>query len=127
MVWSFLNNSDDLKNPSLSTYWSTVHFFMGVGAFVLYWNFFYPSLDPWIAFWILFMIHLVYELKDLYKSYVLVPKDTIADQNTLLNSLGDQLFFSLGFLMAWYFDWKEWYILLVTLMVYLAGEVMSFD
>lgn len=121
MGWSLLSNTDYLDNPSFSNYWSLVHFFSGVTAYVIYFNVFPWIGSPWTAFWIWFFLHLIYELKDIHNTYAVKILTNAQEQNTWFNSIGDQFFASLGFVAAMYLGWSDWRLILLTFVVVLIG------
>jgi hypothetical protein len=87
-IFSFF---DFTLKPALFTPWSLAHFITGIA---------FKSMD--VSSRNAFLIHLIYELKDLYISYVKqknlnpnLPNSTI--QNSFLNSIVDQISFEIGF------------------------------
>ena len=89
------SNLDTVEKPSFTciTFWSYIHFLAGILLFVLV-SYISTIIDSektktWLIVVIASIIHLMYECKDIYKSYISnsSPKNT----NSIFNSVGDQL------------------------------------
>lgn len=97
MNYLYISNIDTIKNPSLITPWSTVHFLSGcyLFAFGEIW-----TKNILINFSIGIIIHTLYEIKDIYMSS---NCSNIKNwkHNSLWNSFGDTICFALGFLMIY--------------------------
>jgi len=95
---------DTVENPAFITFWSFIHLLSGILLYVFI-SFAEKAtaagthLPPWFAVVLAFVIHLFYECKDFFYSYVSEVKPT--NSNSLLNSIGDQVCGSLGILLAY--------------------------
>lgn len=94
----FIYSDRDFKyKPSAFTPFSFMHFLSGtVFALVLYGVY---NISYWNSFTIFFVLHLLYEVKDFYNSYIL-NQYTYTGDNSLLNSLMDQICGVLGFIVG---------------------------
>ena len=86
-----IDTFDSIKHPSVLTPWSIIHFATGITSRSLS-----LTARSTLCWW-----HALYECKDLFFSYVMrknlnpnLPKDEI--QNSIYNSIGDQIVFTLG-------------------------------
>lgn len=88
-----VNPSDSKQNPALITPFTGIHFLSGVAA-----NFISRKINiPYYkAFIIWFLIHMFYEIKDLYYSYI----TKTGFDNSFINSVSDQVFGVLGFMIG---------------------------
>lgn len=108
MKSSFINKWDTIEKPAFISPWTLSHFVIGVATYSLLVK--TPLNVPVIlSAAILFILHMIYEIKDFYEAYVLKVKDP-NKQNSLLNSLGDQVFAMLGFWIAHLVSFKPHYI-----------------
>lgn len=84
-----LSLSDDPDNPKILTPWSLIHIISGLvfASFAKYMN-----LKKSISFISLFILHGLYELKD-------VTLD--GSHNSTINSIGDQICALIGFFIGW--------------------------
>lgn len=91
------NVKDELKSPSIITPWSAIHFLSGIVGytFMIKWL---PTWSYQKGFWVFFALHTLYEMKDHYRTYI--KHKVVRDENTLLNSIGDQAIAMLGFFFA---------------------------
>ena len=98
----FYSDKDGKKTPSALTPFSFMHFLSGVAfALVVYGVFNVSYINSFITY---FVIHLLYELKDIYYSYTLNDYSYIYD-NSLLNSILDQTCGVIGFIVGvWLWD-----------------------
>jgi hypothetical protein len=80
--------TEDPEDKALVTPWTLIHFAMGVVAHGVG---VYFKLDIWKAFAILMVVHFLYEVKDQTRA---------RKSNSLPNSIADQVFAALGFLIA---------------------------
>ena len=90
---------DSVKRPAWFTYWSYIHFLSGIALYLLFrWIFDQLCVAGGALYSILaaFLVHLAYEFKDWYYSYV-----KKRGNNSLRNSVGDQLSALLGMVVAW--------------------------
>ena len=95
-VTSFLSDVDKYETPALLTPFSIVHFLSGAAsAAVLYGMY---GLDFQMSFVIFFVAHFIYEYKDYRNSYIL----RVSNDNTLENSVADQICGIIGFLTTVY-------------------------
>lgn len=90
------NPPDSKQTPCLITPFTGIHFLSGAVANVLL-----RKLDVSyaIAFTIWFIIHMLYELKDLHSSYI-KNSDDYYHNHSLINSISDQAFALLGFIIG---------------------------
>jgi hypothetical protein len=99
----FYNRIDLVEEPAFITFWSYIHLLSGLALFAGV--SFVSKLStgkeivPWVAILIAFGIHLLYESKDIYFSYIyeIKPKNS----NSILNSLGDQLCATIGMFIGY--------------------------
>ena len=92
------------KNNAFITPWTFLHFYSGL-LFSLF-TIAYTNLKPLHSFLIYSVLHLIYECKDFTFTYLTNIKFTkknnffgfLDNHNTLINSLGDQIFGMIG----WY-------------------------
>lgn len=98
------NRYDSVDEPALFTFWSFMHILAGIILYVLCMVLLRTMhvLDS-ALYAILFasLIHLVYELKDYYMSYISEKRLKHAESNSWINSIVDQLCATLGMLIAW--------------------------
>jgi hypothetical protein len=93
-----------------------MHFFVGYSS---YYFFQYINISPMVALITLFILHTIYEIRDLTKLY---NKNDAWSDNSLINSIGDTIFFILGMLLAMNTPINIWYLtgsLFLTLLIYL--------
>ena len=95
--WVIVGERDYRDKPSMLTYFLVVHFMSGVVAYNILCQ--WMKLSFWDGFKVFFVVHLVYELKDLYGSYYL-KKDDYDSNNSIENSIGDQLTSLMGFVVS---------------------------
>ncbi len=90
------NPPDSKQTPCLITPFTGIHFLSGAVANILL-----RKLDVSyaIAFTIWFIIHMLYELKDLHGSYI-KNSDDYYHNHSLINSISDQVFALLGFIIG---------------------------
>jgi hypothetical protein len=86
---------DTLDRPAALTPWTLIHVCTGVTAYVAQAQLF-PRASVATGAAVFFVLHALYEAKDLYKTYVA----RTTTHNTLVNSVADQAFSTLGFLAA---------------------------
>lgn len=106
---------DSRSCPTLLTVWSIVHFLSGISAYVIYRRYFSHRMSILTAFITWFTIHLAYESKDVFTTYgkhhSQEPRTSTSDfasvfnglflaENTLYNSMADQLVALLAFVVA---------------------------
>lgn len=91
-MWAF---SENVKSPAFITPWSLIHILSGM-LFYSWMSLLFPyiSIYALVIMWLL--IHTVYEFKDWYVSYVQGKGN-----NSLWNSLGDELCGMLGFALGY--------------------------
>ena len=99
----FYNRIDLVEKPAFLTFWSYIHLLSGLALFIGV-SFISKLLTgkelvPWVAILIAFGIHLLYESKDMYFSYI--SENPTKNSNSILNSLGDQLCATLGMLIGY--------------------------
>lgn len=101
---SCCSHRDNRVDPAFLTWWTLVHFWSGLLFFAVAHTLLVPGTAEPVPFLVASGLHLVYELKDLALTYVwpigtccfgLIPVD-----NSLLNSVGDQIAMALGYLWA---------------------------
>jgi hypothetical protein len=90
------NPPDSKQTPCLITPFTGIHFLSGAAVNVLFRKLNIPYT---IAFILWFVIHMLYELKDLHSSYV-KKSDDYYHNHSLMNSVSDQLFALLGFIIG---------------------------
>lgn len=97
MKYNFIKNGDSKYNATFITPWSFIHLYSGFFGIILT-N--YTKMDKKFSILFLVLIHTIYELKDLYFSYLYKGQKTKISEwskkNSLFNSIGDTLFFILG-------------------------------
>jgi hypothetical protein len=97
------NRYDTVDNPSFLTFWSYIHLVAGIMLFVvvsfLSKKFTSKVVAPWIIIACAFLLHLLYEFKDMYISYIAPSENSTS--NSLLNSVGDQLCATTGIFIAY--------------------------
>jgi hypothetical protein len=105
--FSFLNHFDSTRHASFLTPWSLIHGASGILSRSILSNLKQNTLKNKNEF--LYLMHALYECKDLYYSYFKqknlnpnLPKNEI--QNSLLNSIGDQLVFTIGVYLSEKFE-----------------------
>ena len=91
---TFSSNIDSKKNEAFITPFTICHFLTGVIANLVSQKFKLTFTNGFILW---FFIHLLYEIKDYYFSYVQNIDNYIFD-NSFKNSVGNQIFAMLGFL-----------------------------
>jgi hypothetical protein len=93
---------DTVDEPAFLTFWSYIHLISGILLFVVVSYFGNvlagKSISPWITITCAFLIHLAYESKDMYLSYISESKQSTS--NSILNSVGDQICGTIGILLA---------------------------
>ena len=103
-------NWDSLKSPILFDIFSVLHIFSGFFGYIILHK--YSKISIFKSFILFNILHLLYELKDFYFSYVKVyknkrPKDSknflkpgYHANNSYINSIGDLIIGCFGFLIA---------------------------
>ena len=98
----FISNLDTVEEPSFITFWCYIHFLAGIFLFVLlyYIGMMINSGNPktWLIIVFASIIHIMYECKDIYKSYI--SKSPPKSTDSIFNSIGDQLCATLGIILA---------------------------
>ena len=100
--------SDSINKYAFITPWTFLHIFSGI-LFSLF-TFEYTKLTARNSFIAYSFIHFLYECKDFYLTYISDIKFTnknnlfglFANNNTIINSIGDQIFGMIG----WYIGYK---------------------
>ena len=99
----FYNRYDSVDEPAVFTFWSFMHILAGIILYVLC-MFLLRTVkvldSAGTAILLASVIHLLYELRDFYLSYV-SERLTGADSNSWINSVFDQLCATVGMLIAW--------------------------
>ena len=90
---------DRIRDPRLITPFSFVHFLSGIWLTSLFRTIFPRMKD---VFWVTLAIHTLYELKDIYVSYVIKYVSDKTD-NSFYNSIGDTIAFILGYVAYKYY------------------------
>ena len=92
---------DTINEPAITTLWTLGHYWIGIFFFFTFDLFIEKEL---LNFIIINIIHLCYELKDYYYTYLKSYDSSFmyyfSSQNTLINSIGDTIFFILGIYTA---------------------------
>jgi len=103
---SLLNHFDSTRHASFLTPWSLIHGASGILSRSILSNLKQNTCNLKTR---LYLMHALYECKDLYYSYFkqknlnpYLPKSEI--QNSLLNSIGDQLVFTIGVYLSEKFE-----------------------
>ena len=127
---------DDLDRPTLITAWSAVHLMTGALWYVM-WRRLFSNLSLPLALLAGNAIHGAYEFNDYLKTYTVKhnPERWLRgrlgknkDENTLSNSIADQVCANAGFFIAAYFDMQSnTYVIvfLVTVIVMLTTFKMG--
>lgn len=133
---SDLYNRETKENPCFFTDWSFLHFISGFGIsvpvlFLLY--FFYSKCNKLVplnrikvyTFLIFTLIHLAYELKDVYHNYFY--DDYQGECNTWQNSVGDQLVSMIGAAIFLFLVTipPSWWVWLVLVFYYILSRVFN--
>lgn len=90
------NPPDSKQTPCLITPFTGIHFLSGAAANVLFRKL---NVSYTVAFTLWFLIHMLYELKDLHSSYV-KKSDDYYHNHSLVNSISDQAFALFGFIIG---------------------------
>lgn len=102
-----LGMKDSKYNSAILTPWTIIHVISGIMFAV-----FSKNLDFKKSLFLFFVIHTIYELKDIYFE---------DGQNSFANSIGDQLFAVTGFLIGWKLGMQKSILLsLVLFLVFLS-------
>lgn len=88
--------SDSKQNPCIITPFTGIHFLSGAVANITLRKL---NVSYMHSFTIWFVAHMLYELKDLHGSYV-KKSDDYYHNHSLVNSISDQLFAVLGFIVG---------------------------
>lgn len=94
----FVDYRDTRSRPAFFTPWTFMHASVGLLGFLIFREL-TPHAPVWKGFAVFFAIHLAYELKDFYFSYLTPDKDTQKYTNSWENSIGDQLAACIGFVV----------------------------
>ena len=94
--------SETKKKGAFTTPWAFIHFYSGFLFSLL--TFRYTNIKVKKSFIIYSILHLIYEFKDFYLTYLTNIKFTknnnfygfLDNKNTLINSIGDQIFGMIG-------------------------------
>ena len=95
---------DTTDNPIFHDQYTFVHFMDGLFFYLLITHFFNLGFVKGFILW--FILHLIYELKDLYFSYIKpVPPNEIIlygliSNNSWQNTISDTIYSSLGFILG---------------------------
>lgn len=92
------SNQDTRYHPVLVTYFSIVHAEAGMVAYHVGARI--PRLSLPNAFLIGYLLHVLYEIKDMYTAYIAAPSDSKLYQHSMINGLWDQFSFTCGFFLA---------------------------
>ena len=89
--------SDTIKNQAFITPWALIHFLSGGIAFftIMY---LYPNISMINALLLWFILHTIYEIKDLMPFLKKKKYPSEWEDNSVINSIGDTLFSIIGFL-----------------------------
>ena len=99
---------DSTTDPALFTPWSIMHF--GSGFYLYLFLYLYTTNSLKTNFYIMLIIHTIYELKDLYITYFMgiKPGDVslagLIANSSFYNSIGDTISSILGFYVAYLFN-----------------------
>ena len=101
--------SETKKKGAFTTPWTFLHFYGGFFFSLL--TFGYTNINARNSFIIYSLLHLIYECKDFYITYlsnIKISKDSnlfglLHKNNTLINSLGDQIFGMIGWYIGYLF------------------------
>jgi multisubunit Na+/H+ antiporter MnhG subunit len=108
---SLISLEDSKYKPSFTTPWTIIHTISGITFANLS-----KHLDFKSSFIVFFIIHTIYELKDIYSK---------GSKNSAFNSIGDQTFGVLGFLIGWKIGMKHSAILVLALFIWLLNPKFS--
>ena len=96
MKYRIFGNIDDNQHPALFTFWSLIHFMVGI--IIYFWVFYFFPKYSFIFHLILSLfVHTIYEFKDYYISYI---KE--GGENSLFNSFGDTIAAFFGIVFGYY-------------------------
>ena len=104
MTIKLLSMSDTIKSRSFITPWTFIHFLNGSLGYLYLKHIL--QISKINSFIILFVLHTIYEIKDLeyyYNKNKNKNKNIENDyygNNSIINSVGDTIFFIIGFLIA---------------------------
>ena len=111
--------NDGVDNPILITPFFIVHLLSGIWLTSLF-NTIFPKLKMNTVFWIVLFIHTLYEIKDLYVSYVM-KYITPSTNNRWLNSIGDTIAVILGYMCYQKYPFNIWTITVIYILISLVG------
>ena len=94
--------SDGRDTPILFTDWSYVHFMTGVYFFVILHRYMEYNIKKSFILWAI--LHTIYELKDIYFSYIYRTnsKKGFINNSSWFNSIGDTIYAFVGFIFGYY-------------------------
>jgi hypothetical protein len=85
----FFNTYDSVKDPSLISIWSLMHFWIGIQTAIL---FKYYNLPDKTNLIISFILHTIYEFNDYYQTYISKKyKEDTENSNSIINCIGDTI------------------------------------
>lgn len=100
---------DSINDPSIITPWTFIHYLAGLTLFFIFNLFIEEDLVNII---IINIIHLCYELKDYYYTYIKSSGNSFiyyfSINNTVINSIGDTIFFLIGIFTAIYLKYNKY-------------------
>ena len=106
---NLINLNDEKDNPSLITPFSIIHYLSGLFLFFTF-NLF--TENDLINFIIINIIHFIYECKDYFYTYIKSYDNSymyyLSSNNTLINSVGDTIFFLIGIYTALYIKYNKY-------------------
>jgi hypothetical protein len=110
--------NDTIQKNALITPWSIIHFLGGYMFSVYGIHVFKISIMK--SFWIGFILHTIYEIKDLSCYFLNCHDKSLWNNNSWINSIMDTIFFIVGFFLILIIDANNFNYIIIFTLIYLA-------
>lgn len=85
----FFGTKDSVTKPAFITFWSLMHFWIGIQSAII---FKYYNLPDKTNLIISFILHTIYEFNDYYQTYISKKyKEDTENSNSIINCIGDTI------------------------------------
>lgn len=110
--------SDTINNPACITGFTFIHFYTGFLFYIIL-KYLYPKLSFLFLFSLWFILHTLYEIKDLMAYFEFIKYKTYWSDNSIENSIFDTIATMLGLYIGYIIKYKSISFLVLNIFIYL--------